>query len=58
MQLIALRFRTDGTFNNTWQATLSEHNQYGHRQLNVRGDQNDPEVNFSLVIVVVFYEKS
>ena len=49
----ALRFLADGTLDNTWQATLSEHDQYRHRQLNVRGDENDPQVNLPLVSEVI-----
>ena len=52
----ALRFLANGTLDNTWQATLSEHDQYRHRQLNVRGDENDPEVNLPLVSEIIHNE--
>ena len=49
----ALRFLANGTLDHTWQATLSEHDQYRYRQLNVRGDENDPQVNLPLVSEVI-----
>ena len=52
----ALRFLADGTLDNTWQATLSEHDQYRHRQLDVRGDENDPQVNLPLVSEIIHNE--
>ena len=52
----ALRFLADGTLDNTWQATLPEHDQYRHRQLNVRGDENDPQVNLPLVSEIIHNE--
>ena len=49
----ALRFLADGTLDNTWQTTLSEHNQYRYRQLDIRGDENDPEINLPLVSEII-----
>ena len=49
----ALRFLADGTLDHTWQVTLSKQDQYRHRQLNVRGDENDPEVNLPLVSKII-----
>ena len=35
---------------------MSEHDQYRHRQLNVRGDENDPQVNLPLVSEIIHNE--
>ena len=53
----ALRFRTDGLLDNTWQATLSEHNDYRYRQLDVRGDPNNPDIHLPLVVEMIHKER-
>ena len=52
----ALRFHTDGILDNTWQATLFEHDHYRYRQLDVRGDQDNPDVNLPLVSEIIHNE--
>ena len=44
-----LRFRTDGTFDNTWQATLAEHGDYRYRQLDVRDNETHHVITLPLV---------
>ena len=45
----ALRFLTDGTLDNTWQATLTEHDDYRYRQLDVRGNETHHVITLPLI---------
>ena len=55
-----LRFRENGTQDNTWQVTLPNygHDLYRYRQLDVRGNETHPEVNLPLISEIIHDEES